>query len=319
METKGYFESKVARREASIRPRHIGRGNSQQPSRPPAQQQQASIRPRHIGRGNLAVDAGGEGRHQALQFGHGTSAVETEQATGRTASCRSFNSATAHRPWKHRALLRPLAAHGRLQFGHGTSAVETRVWGKISPQRGTLQFGHGTSAVETHRGKAEAQDSILASIRPRHIGRGNRPATSHRLNQTVSFNSATAHRPWKRADVAFPDVAMNSLQFGHGTSAVETSMRRDGRAGVGPRFNSATAHRPWKHGCCHDLPPCGCCFNSATAHRPWKRWPASSMANARRGFNSATAHRPWKLVIQITVNVVFVGLQFGHGTSAVET
>ena len=108
-----------------------------------------------------------------LQFGHGTSAVETLRLRPLLACHWSFNSATAHRPWRlwrrsmlvtpEGASIRPrhigrgdlsdvvhlAEAETVLQFGHGTSAVETIRCISIHGYGCVLQFGHGTSAVET--------------------------------------------------------------------------------------------------------------------------------------------------------------------------
>ena len=109
-----------------------------------------------------------------------------------------------------------------LQFGHGTSAVETPSASNSSPRTLSLQFGHGTSAVETGHAGCQSGNRPQASIRPRHIGRGNWPTSAN------------------------GDWAKRRLQFGHGTSAVETGVREWIARGNGCCFNSATAHRPWR-------------------------------------------------------------------------
>ena len=115
--------------------------------------------------------------------------------------------------------------------------------------------------------------AIRASIRPRHIGRGNQRSVCRVRTAVQSFNSATAHRPWK------PVSRVLRL----------TDCR--------PRFNSATAHRPWKLLGRHVQTERPQSFNSATAHRPWK--PPTVIISPPQSvrFNSATAHRPWKQLL----------------------
>ena len=255
---------------ASIRPRHIGRGNRPRESSR-GRCTPASIRPRHIGRGNLAAVASVVGVVPWLQFGHGTSAVETAASAGASGEgWDRFNSATAHRPWKRsgrQPIARPLQASIRPRhIGRGNLM-------KIDPDRA---------------------DFALASIRPRHIGRGN-----------------------QRQDGQ--DAGRRELQFGHGTSAVETrfDLLFDGwlaLASIRPRHigrgntGEVAAHQGGRSG-----------FNSATAHRPWKPRVCHRGAHPGTGFNSATAHRPWKPCGSRAAVCTPTSLQFGHGTSAVET
>ena len=210
-------------------------------------------------------------RNAKLQFGHGSSAVETKSKVRSRLSRFRFNSATALQPWKH-------------------SWAES-----AAPQSTWLQFGHGSSAVETGTPRA-------------------------RTNSTFSrFNSATALQPWK------PQLRPCSL-------------------GRSWRFNSATALQPWKPQpiYCHGAhasasirprlfsrgneptrePQSGkdACFNSATALQPWKllaqegatadQWAASIRP---RLFSRGNWERDRS-------NAAYVAeLQFGHGSSAVET
>src|SRR5205809_981295 len=112
--------------------------------------------------------------------------------------------------------------------------------------------------------------------------------------------------------------AIEMLQFGHGTEAVETTARPlPARQALGfnsatarrpwkpsvirlagavyHRFNSATARRPWKRQCGLRYPPRGSArFNSATARRPWKPFAEPILRIIADSFNSATARRPWK-------------------------
>ena len=215
-----------------------------------------------------------------------------------------------------------------LQWGHGLSAVETIAeWGLDSAAVETLgvslQWGHGLSAVENHlRYSKHQQKGYIASMGPRPVGHGTpvdaRPMDNAgtlqwghglsavemhlpRRDQTarkLSFNGATASRPWKmRAGKPEPSPTRT-------------------------RFNGATASRPWNELLALDLSQNDLRFNGATASRPWK--PRVNLVRCRgdraasmgprplgRGkiepsrwyhpaisrFNGATASRPWKLVI----------------------
>ena len=206
---------------ASIRPRLFSRGNHSIPARlthkgdrfnsatalqpwkrcepqvPRPLARRASIRPRLFSRGNLnrGLQAGGQG---ALQFGHGSSAVETLH-------CRN----------------RAGAPFG-LQFGHGSSAVETRT---LAHTLRTLcaRFNSATALQPWKLGipAPDLAQMIAASIRPRLFSRGNASKlTVHRIKKFASirprlfsrgnpyragrrgfaprrFNSATALQPWK--------------------------------------------------------------------------------------------------------------------------
>ena len=64
---------------------------------------------------------------ETLQFGHGSSAVETKELERELGRVRSFNSATALQPWKQVNRTLTQTQRQLLQFGHGSSAVETRL------------------------------------------------------------------------------------------------------------------------------------------------------------------------------------------------
>ncbi len=87
-----------------------------------------------------------------------------------------------------------------------------------------LQCGHGTKAVENQSKRPGHTYHDVASMRPRHEGRGE-PLSSHcaRHNGAMSsFNAATARRPWR--------TSADRLRYGRHES----------------RFNAATARRPWR-------------------------------------------------------------------------
>jgi len=86
----------------------------------------------------------------------------------------------------------------QLQFGHGSEAVETkRKVGSISGCA-MLQFGHGSEAVETFR-----PGNLYRSYVRLQFGHGSEAvetptAAAAPEIASVSFNSATAVKPWKR-------------------------------------------------------------------------------------------------------------------------
>jgi len=59
-----------------------------------------------------------------LQFGHGDEAVEDRKAPPQKRRRRSFNLATAMKPWKTCNRLGVIWPMAVLQFGHGDEAVE---------------------------------------------------------------------------------------------------------------------------------------------------------------------------------------------------
>ena len=256
-----------------------------------------------------------------LQWGHGTDAVEKRidfswiLVSDRR---RCFNAATARMPWRTVRL-------GHLLYGPG--------WFE-------LQCGHGTNAVENVTAKDFHADKKprhcrSASMRPRHECRGERgqhvehhcrperrPAPRH------CFNAATARRPW----------------------ITLCSPRRDRRRRS--CFNGATARRPWRT--TRNAGPASAIrvllrsgFNAATARRPWRtarRYLArpSPFGQLQCGHgtnaveNSAAMVMPLMAVrrasmrprhegrgehsLRVAVNgeAENPGLQWGHGTNAVE-
>src|SRR5579875_2915684 len=110
---------------ASMEPRPYGRGDVGSRRNTPPAMARASMEPRPYGRGDVAMPAWRLCIRDSLQWSHGHTAVETRRPVGRhRIRMRSFNGATAIRPW--RPAPRPHAAvGGRLQWSHGHTAVET--------------------------------------------------------------------------------------------------------------------------------------------------------------------------------------------------
>ena len=85
-----------------------------------------------------------------------------------------------------------------------------------------------------------------------------------------------------------------ALQFGHGTDAVDDTV------------NVVTVPTDWNS------------FNSATALMPWMTRLSRSVAVLCCRFNSATALMPWMTQRAVEIFQRGIGLQFGHGTDAVD-
>ena len=128
-------------------------------------------------------------------------------------------------------------------------------------------------------------------MRPRPEGRGEHtPARATAI--VMSFNAATARRPWRTADtrVIGPHV---ELQCGHGPKAVENRRAWPDSCESTGGFNAATARRPWRTACSRRRVRRKAGFNAATARRPWRTAVITGRAG-RVGFNAATARRPWR-------------------------
>ncbi len=186
---------------------------------------------------------------------------------------RSFNAATAFKPW--RTCRAPCQCRRResLQCGHGLQAVENVATGRwCSTRISSLQCGHGLQSVENQHGGAglgqpgrlqcghglQAVENVafrppfprrsgLASMRPRPSSRGE-PLGRGRRGGVVQlrFNAATAFKPWRTPPSGTRSSPYCSLQCGHGLQAVENCSRRFGPTPCSRRFNAATAFKPWR-------------------------------------------------------------------------
>src|SRR5579875_509133 len=106
------------------------------------------MEPRPYGRGDAVYQTCTDCGIFGLQWSHGHTAVETRHRVGRhRIRMRSFNGATAIRPW--RPAPRPHAAVAAL-----------------------LQWSHGHTAVETVRQPSGVSSMRSASMEPRPYGRG---------------------------------------------------------------------------------------------------------------------------------------------------
>ena len=156
-------------------------------------------------------------------------------------------------------------------------------------------------------------------MEPQPFGHGNVDQSAGYREMFLTFNGATAFRPWKRLCLVDGDLWIVGLQWSHSLSAMETRPVRPLRP-LGPP--PSMEPQPFGHG--NDLTPAHRCypffpFNGATAFRPWKhRWrPARRWAIST--FNGATAFRPWKLALAPLIMDLILDLQWSHSLSAMET
>src|SRR5581483_4421733 len=111
------------------------------------------------------------------------------------------------------------------------------------------------------------------------------------------FNGATARRPWRTPTPGVPPPRSCTLQWGHGTKAVENAAPARGRSFPVWHFNGATARRPWRTpGDGHGGGECGC------RELQWGHG-TKAVENWHRRRTSVPAPK---------------SLQWGHGTKAVE-
>ena len=159
---------------------------------------------------------------------------------------------------------------------------------------------------------------------------------------SVSFNGATAMKPWKRWRRRSACRTRPSLQWGHGDEAVEESeVQTDVKDSSELQWGhgdeaveedeahhatAASYQLQWGHGdeaveeargwvilvCDRHR------FNGATAMKPWKSRSARSSGLRRASFNGATAMKPWKRNGSAPIGQRWYALQWGHGDEAVE-
>ena len=136
--------------------------------------------------------------YSRLQWGHGDEAVE-ELSKNVLISLpfRSFNGATAMKPWKRPTSAVVQKPASPLQWGHGDEAVEEDLSSPINHSaRDSLQWGHGDEAVE-EAASAPGQWKIF----PLQWGHGDEAV------EELITPGPTAPSP--------------RLQWGHGDEAVE--------------------------------------------------------------------------------------------------
>src|SRR5262245_1457204 len=155
----------------------------------------ASIRPRHRSRGDYLL---------------------TQSLVAR----RSFNSATASKPWRLKAgLVERLGEYGF------NSATASKPWRR-----------HGTESIRCDQ---------AASIRPRHRSRGDAQFLAYGFDDQARFNSATASKPWRPVHTLAPWRRRTGC---NSATASKPWRRSQWRQTYSERacFNSATASKPWR-------------------------------------------------------------------------
>ena len=172
------------------------------------------------GHGLAAVDGPGPGptgtRRNELQWGHGLAAVDGWSPWPKCSAGGSrFNGATALRPWTVALGPRRRPPHpasmGPRPCGRGRNPSDRLALGDA---RG-LQWGHGLAAV----------DGAVRQARQANL---------------ISFNGATALRPWTGRSPCLAYGRICRLQWGHGLAAV------DGRFNTG--HPAAYPVLQWGHG-----------------------------------------------------------------------
>ena len=180
----------------------------------------ASIRPRRLGRGGLCRPANGLPRSLRLQFGPGGSAGGDD----------------AWQADRHRHLVASIRPRRLGRGGRGSriafrrrangfnSAPAARPGGTFCVSMSwiscaELQFGPGGSAGGDAVHNCPLQLGVIASIRPRRLGRGGRREADRSDHGQRSFNSAPAARPGGTRNAGRTGRARKLLQFGPGGSA----------------------------------------------------------------------------------------------------
>ena len=182
-----------------MEPQPFGHGNPPRRS-PPSLRSPASMEPQPFGHGNYTS--------------HGPAPSPR----------KSFNGATAFRPWKPREAEPTTPPVHQLQWSHSLSAMETRrlpgqgahpVPASMEPQ----PFGHGNSPSV-----AAKLPGKYASMEPQPFGHGNTTTSWTRGAPCTCFNGATAFRPWKLRSSRELRMRPSRLQWSHSLSAMETRM-----------------------------------------------------------------------------------------------
>ena len=114
-----------------------------------------------------------------------------------------------------------------------------------------MRYHHGfNEATAVRPWKADGETGsrrgiVLASMRPRLLGRGRTRTAAMVAQSAWGFNEATAVRPWKAGScrpTPLPwKASMRPRLLGRGRITLFA-----GQTGAGKCFNEATAVRPWK-------------------------------------------------------------------------
>ncbi len=169
------------------------------------------------GHGGEAVELSGTATSAAglplLQWGHGGEAVELLPRSSQWPEIRSFNGATAVKPWNSFCVHRALSVNAMLQWGHGGEAVELSRRMSRRESSAPLQWGHGGEAVEFI--VLEAPLTRYSSLQWGHGGEAvefSMPQ-SESIAKLARFNGATAVKPWNYAQ-GVVDTASTGASMG---------------------------------------------------------------------------------------------------------
>ena len=195
------------------------------------------------------------------------------------------------RPWMvaYGRRLRPAcgASMGPRPCGRGWGVGDGLPVGNVE-----LQWGHGLAAVD------------------------GRPCARRTTTLSLSFNGATALRPWMAGVAAGRQLPDARLQWGHGLAAVDGVKHRQG---VQRYLGASMGPRPCGRGWPRRPTPCAICSRLQWGHGlaavdGLATWPGPITAT---GFNGATALWPWMVLGELCTRLGRV-LQWGHGLAAVD-
>ena len=158
-----------------------------------------------------------------LQWGHGSDAVESMEGLRSSPRPDRFNGATAVMPWNRKQDWQ--YRDGRESFNGATAVMPWNLHLLVGISRGASDCFNGATAVM-----------------PWNLLLAQRDLESRRC-----FNGATAVMPWNQRSTR-PRVRQSpTLQWGHGSDAVESRPRSMGHLSTSASFNGATAVMPWNH------------------------------------------------------------------------
>ena len=206
----------------------------------------SSMEPHPFRRGNRT---GAISVYQHVRFNGATSFQTWKHAPCRrySRSRRSFNEATSFQTWKL-AVDSSEQSRTVLQWSHVLSDVETNTaCHRTLPERASMEprpFRRGNA-----RSVRRSDALVVASMEPRPFRRGN----AHDGQAATHGNVASMEpRPFRRGNLQLRPLTsqtMQSLQWSHVLSNVETASSPRCYTGHTTGFNGATSFRTWKRAC----------------------------------------------------------------------
>ena len=233
-------------------------------------------------------------QRRRLQWGHGLAAVDGACPTMRATRHRSFNGATALRPWTAE---------------HGWPQPRKSSW---------LQWGHGLAAVDGRCEYGVIAEPTPASMGPRPCGRGRRPKSGRRRVPCMASMGPRPCGRGRRVNARNGDRAAAELQWGHGLAAVDGRSPKQNPPARIWCFNGATALRPWTALAPSRCMPSWKCFNGATALRPWTDRIPAQRDGRRCGLQWGHGLAAVDGLVPDRVAELVEELQWGHGLAAVD-